>query len=701
MSQDESDLRLEIGHVLFIDIVGYSKLLIDEQRARLRELSDVVLAARQVRDAKNEQLVRLPTGDGMALVFRNSSEEPVQCALEVAQALILQPQIKVRMGVHSGPVSEVTDLNGHANLAGAGINIAQRVMDCGDAGHILLSQRVAGDLEQYRQWQSALHDLGECEVKHGIRLHLFNLYNGEVGNPAIPQKLQQGESVSRIPPNAADPKRWAIFAVAAVLVLALAAAALLFLRKKPLAALVTAPADKSVAVVPLVNTSGDPNNEYFSDGLSEELIAVLAKIPGLRVIGRGSSFLFKGKTSDSASIGQKLGVAQLIEGSVRKQEDRVRIVASLIKASDGEELWSETYDRNVKDVFAVQSEIAQAVAGQLKVKLFGEKPVAGSASSTQNPAAHDAALQSAFYFNQGNEAAAKQAIHYAEEATRLDPNYAAGWAALARAWRLWAATFETVDSIAAASKSRVAADKAIALDPTSPEGLVAQSAAALYPNFDYRGAENYARRALEVAPGDASAMRSLGSSLIAQGRLSDADSVLQKVYALDPLPFGTWYNPGLIAMSRGKYAEAKQKFQKVLESQPKAARIQAALTVIDILQNNPNGALEHAQLEQEGFWRDYAMALALQVGNDRAAAEGALRNMIQKYAKVGAFQIASVYGLRRQPDEVFAWLDTAYANRDGGLAQLMVSPFILNCRDDPRFAAFSAKLGIQNVSKDG
>ena len=695
----DSDLRLEIGHVLFIDIVGYSKLLIDEQRARLRELSDVVLATRQVRDADNEQLVRLPTGDGMALVFRNSSEEPVRCALEIAQALKSKFEVKVRMGVHSGPVSEVTDLNGHANLAGAGINIAQRVMDCGDAGHILLSQRVAGDLEQYRQWQPALHDLGECEVKHGLRLHLFNLYNDEVGNSALPQKLQPSEKVAPVAVAAARSKPWAMIGGVAVLMLALAAAAIFFLRK-PAVVMVAAPVDKSVAVVPLVNTSGDPNNEYFSDGLSEELIAALAKIPGLKVIGRGSSFLFKGKTSDSASIGQKLGVAQLIEGSVRKQEDRVRIVASLIKASDGAELWSETYDRNVKDVFAVQSEIAQAVAGQLKVKLFGGKSAATGTSSTQNPAAHEALLQSAFYFNQGNLEATKQAIHYAEEATRLDPNYASGWAALARAWRLWSATFETVDSIAAAMNSLNAADKAIALDPNSAEGLVALSAAALYPKLDYRASESYARRALETAPGDAAALRMLGSSLIAQGKLGEAESVFKIVYPLDPLSFSTWYNPGLILLTRGRYGEAKEMFGKVLENQPKAARIQSALTVIDILQNNPKGALEHAQLEQEGFWRDYAMALALQVGNDRPAADAALRNMTEKYPKVGAFQIAAIYGLRREPDKVFAWLDTAYTNRDGGLAQVMVTPFILYHRDDPRFAAFCAKLGIQYSPTD-
>src|SRR5215212_6862658 len=191
MSDSAENLRLEIGHVLFIVIVGYSKLLIEEQRERLNQLTQIVLATRPVREATDEQLVRLPTGDGMALVFHHSVEEPARCALEIAEALQKHPELPVRMGIHSGPVSEVTDVSGRKNVAGAGINMAQRVMDCGDAGHILMSQHVADDLIQYRQWAPRLHDLGDCEVKHGVRLHLVNLHAGPLGNSALPQKFQQ------------------------------------------------------------------------------------------------------------------------------------------------------------------------------------------------------------------------------------------------------------------------------------------------------------------------------------------------------------------------------------------------------------------------------------------------------------------------------------------------------------------------------
>src|SRR5689334_8024382 len=253
----QNNLRLEIGHVLFIDLVGYSKLLIEEQRARLSKLTDIVLATTQVAAVNNEKLVRLPTGDGMALVFRNSAEEPAQCALEITQALKTYPEIAVRMGIHSGPVSEVTDVSGRTNITGGGINIAQRVMDCGDADHILVSKHVANDLQEHRQWSSWLHDLGECEVKHGVRLGIVNLYRDGAGNPQLPKKV-------RVFRHRLTRKRWGAIAAAFTTLLVAGAAFLFFSRAK---SIIAAPM-RSVAVMPLVNTSGDANNEYFSDGLS-------------------------------------------------------------------------------------------------------------------------------------------------------------------------------------------------------------------------------------------------------------------------------------------------------------------------------------------------------------------------------------------------------------------------------------------------
>src|SRR2546428_7791208 len=210
-SEPLPDVKFEIGHVLFIDIVGYSKLLINEQSEQIQKLKQIVRATEQFRLAEAEgKLLRLPTGDGGALVFRNSPEAPVLCALEIAKALKNHPELHVRMGIHSGPVNEVVDLNEQSNIAGAGINIAQRVMNCGDAGHILVSKRVADDLEQYLQWRSLLHDLGECEVKHGLRISLLNLYDDAAGNAELPEKFRQAKAKGQIGPGAAPAKSVAV-----------------------------------------------------------------------------------------------------------------------------------------------------------------------------------------------------------------------------------------------------------------------------------------------------------------------------------------------------------------------------------------------------------------------------------------------------------------------------------------------------------
>src|SRR4051794_29658611 len=255
MSPDSSsEVKFEIGHVLFIDIVGYSKLLINEQSEQIQALTEIVRGTEQFRLAEAQgKLMRLPTGDGGALVFRNSPEAPVICAMEIAKALKNHPEVHVRMGIHSGPVNEVVDLNEQANIAGAGINIAQRVMDCGDAGHILVSKRVADDLEQYPQWRSHLHDLGECEMKHGLRVGIINLYDDEIGNSQIPKKLQNF--------NQHRARRWAAIAVVLLLFVGIGAA-LVVVSRKSAKSILAAP-EKSIAVLPFENRSEDKTNAYF------------------------------------------------------------------------------------------------------------------------------------------------------------------------------------------------------------------------------------------------------------------------------------------------------------------------------------------------------------------------------------------------------------------------------------------------------
>jgi TolB-like protein/Flp pilus assembly protein TadD len=464
---------------------------------------------------------------------------------------------------------------------------------------------------------------------------------------------------------------------------------------RPSVAATLSAAGRGIAVLPLVNTSGDPANEYFSDGLSEELIAVLTKIPDLKVIGRSSSFLFKNKSDDSKTIGEKLGVAHLIEGSVRKQGDRVRIVAELINAADGRSLWSETYDRELKDVFGVQNEIATAVADQMKVKLLGQPARPEAAASTQNTAAHNAVLQADFYFQQQTAESVRKAITFLQEAVRLDPTYALAYAKLGQAWRQYAVSFATDDNSQAYDEARRATDEAVRLAPDLVEVRMTVGLLALTPGLDFVAAEKEFRRVLQSSPNNAAAKDALSFSLLAQGRLTEAEEACREALSLDPLLTTLWWNLGRITVGTGRYKEAEEVFRKGLELQPSASRFHTYLATLDILQNRPVQAMANAQLESEGFWRDYAVAMVQQAQGDRSAADAALKDFIARYSVGGAFQVAVLYAIRKEPDQMFKWLDTAYATHDSGMVQLAVTPFFIPYRDDPLFTALCQKLNVQ------
>jgi adenylate cyclase len=371
------DPHLEIAHVLFIDVVGYSKLLVNEQREVVEQLNRTVRRTPQFRKSEGAgKLIRIPVGDGMALVFFQTPEEPVQCAMEIARALKNHPQIRLRMGVHSGPIDQVKDVNDRLNVAGAGVNTAERVMACGDAGHILLSKRVAEDLGQDKLWQPHLHELGEIEVKHGRKLGIVNLYSEEIGNPNVPAKLKgTSRQPAERPARVGSPRLIRIAAMLVVCLLAAIAVIIVFQHRRvqlPSAKTSPAPlgetpvAEKSIAVLPFENLSHDPENAFFTDGVQDEILADLAKVADLKVISRTSVMLYKsGNPRNLREIGQQLGVAHVLEGSVQRTANRVRVMAQLIDARTDAHLWAQTYDRDLADVFAIQSEIAKTIADQL------------------------------------------------------------------------------------------------------------------------------------------------------------------------------------------------------------------------------------------------------------------------------------------------------------------------------------------------
>ncbi len=425
------EIQLEIAHVLFIDIIGYSKLSINDQHAAVEELNQMVRASEQFQRAEGaNRLIRIPTGDGMVLVFYTSPEAPAQCAVEISRALKEHPRLQLRMGIHSGPVSGVVDVNERANLAGAGINLAKRVMDCGDAGHILVSKHVAEDLEEYEKWRPLLHDLGTCEVKHGMQIAIVNLCSDNVGNCQLPQKFRTlRKQRARV--------RWAEVA-AALLLLTGIAAAFVFVSRKSARSTSIAP-EKSIAVLPFENLSEEKANAFFADGVQDQILTDLARIADLKVISRISVMQYKsGIARNLREIGQQLGVAHVVEGSVQRSGNRVRVNAQLVDARTDRHLWAQTYDRDLADVFAIQSEVAEQIVSQLKTSLSPREKAAIEEKPTADLAAYDLYIRAKILIESATwstplEEGLREAVRLLDQAIERDPAFALAYYQLAYA----------------------------------------------------------------------------------------------------------------------------------------------------------------------------------------------------------------------------------------------------------------------------
>src|SRR5216110_2323754 len=466
----KKEIQLEIAHVLFIDIVGYSKLSVNEQHAAVEELNGIVRASKQFQEAEAAgRLIKIPTGDGMALVFYTSPEAPTQCAVEISRILKEHPRLQLRMGVHSGPVSGVFDVNERVNLAGAGLNMAQRVMSCGDARHILLSKHVAEDLEEYEQWRPLLHDLGTCEVKHGVRLSVVNLYDDRFGNATLPRKF---ETVQKRRTRL----RWAAMTAALLALAAIIAGIVMFSRNR-VRSVLTAP-EKSIAVLPFENRSEEKANAYFADGIQDEILTRLSKIAELKVISRTSTQHYKSAPENLADIARQLGVAHILEGSVQKSGDAVRVNVQLIRAATDSNLWADTFDRKLTDVFSVESEVAKAIADELRAHLTGREEQEIAAKPTDNVEAYDAYLRGLAYTLKTYPTSANVlgAQKYLREAVRLDPKFALGWALLSYVDARGYITQSIQPTVALREEARQAAETALTLQPNLGEAVVAKGA---------------------------------------------------------------------------------------------------------------------------------------------------------------------------------------------------------------------------------
>jgi TolB-like protein len=448
---------------------------------------------------------------------------------------------------------------------------------------------------------------------------------------------------------------------------------------------------KSIAVLPLLNESGDPKDEYFSDGLSEELIAALAQISGLKVIGRSSSFRFKDRKEEPKTIGERLGVSTLLDGTVRKQGDRVRIVAELVNAADGIQLWTRTFDRELKDIFAVQEEIARAVADSLKVTLLGtqENP---SQIATNNVEAHNAYLQGHFHLLRRNVEDFRKAIGYYDQAIELDPRYALAYAERAEAWAFMGDL--TGQRPTAYPKARSDAETAVAIAP----GLAEARAALGWVRClaEWRFAEGLAelKRAKELSPANPTANDLLARIIVYLGRFDEAERQAREAVELDPLSTITQANLARVLFYAGKLNEADAAARKSAELQPAGAGNHRFQVLIAVQRGDGDAALREARLEPDEGFRRFELALAHYARGDRRAADAALADLIAKAREGFAYQIAEVYAVRGEADKAFEWLQVSFDDRDAGMLGLLVDPLLRGLRNDPRYKNLLAKLGL-------
>ena len=625
----KKEIQLEIAHVLFIDTVGYSKLSINDQHAAVEELNRIVRASEQFQRAEAaNRLIRIPTGDGMVLVFYTNPEAPVQCAVEISRALREHPGLQLRMGIHSGPVSGVVDVNERANLTGAGINMAKRVMDCGDAGHILVSKHVAEDLEEYEQWRPLLHDLGSCEVKHGMQVAIVNLWSDDLGNPQLPQKFQAlRKQRARV--------RWAELA-AALLLLAGIAAAFVLVSKKSARSTTSIVPEKSIAVLPFENLSEEKANAFFTEGVQDEILTHLSRIADLKVISRTSVMQYKSDAPRNLrEIAQQLGVANVVEGSVQRSGNRVRVNAQLIDARNDAHLWALSYDRDLEDVFAIQSEIAKAIADQLQAKLSPNEKKAIEQSPTTDLAAFDLysrakSLLLTADFSVTQDQDRRKAIELLDEAVKRDPSFFDAYCQLAGAHEDLYAISGSDHTPTRLALAEAALQAAARLRPGAAETHLARAQYLYYGLRDYAGALAELEIARRALPNDPRLFELTGLILRRRGQQEEGLRNLQRAVELDPRNFNTLQQIALSYQYLRRYAEAIAALDRALAIVPdnvetRANRAEYELfwkadtrplyqTIDAILAQGP-GAIARAA----SSWFDCALA-----ERDAAAAERAL-----------------------------------------------------------------------------
>ncbi|HEX4666107.1 MAG TPA: tetratricopeptide repeat protein [Chthoniobacterales bacterium] len=598
MSPEEQNLEPEIAHILSIDVVGYSKLLVNEQIELLNELKRIVRETNCACAAEaSGRLIRLPTGDGMVLLFFRSPEEPVQCAVEIAEALQSRPHIRVRMGAHSGPVNKIVDVNDHLNVAGAGVNVAQRVLDSGDAGHILLSKRLADDLAEYSHWRPHLYDLGECVVKHGFRVHLVNFHRDSIGNPNRPRRIQDAEVSASARRKQVDRRKYLWLSAAAIFLLVAVVASYILLRAGSRKSRVFP--EKSLAVLPFENLSEESSNAYFADGVQGEILTLLSKVASLKVIGRVSVMRYRDIAHlDLKKIAEDLGVRYFLEGSVQRADKKVRVSAALIDARSEAQLWSESYDENLADVFKIQTEIAEKIVARLEANFTAEEKAAIEEAPTTDLAAYDLYLRGkaliariAFESSRTNDLL--KAAEFFQQATERDPSFYLAYCQLANAHdQIYFYSIDHTPNRLALAQAAV--DAAVRLRPDFGETHLALATHYYFGYRDYDRARQELGLAERKLPNDPFPIVLTGYIDRREGDWASSTERLQRALELDPRNLVFLKNLAHTLNAQRNYPEMRKTLDRALAILPGDPALQVQRAGIELDARADTGPMRRA-----------------------------------------------------------------------------------------------------------
>jgi TolB-like protein/Flp pilus assembly protein TadD len=692
-----------------MDLVGYSLLLITEQTRVMKELTDVVKNTAEFRRADAQgKLVRIPTGDGMSLVFFDNPQAPIECATKIASALQGRSDIKLRMGIHSGPVNEVIDVSGRLNVTGAGIDLAQRTMDCGDSGHILLSRHVAEDLAPFPRWHTHLHDLGEYEVKHGRRLGLVNFYMDKIGNADLPRKCHDQRPTSTLTntPSTSVASRFprskhALVGAAALLIIVVALGTLLLIRPN-LFELSTKPGathDRpSIAVLPFENANNDSNTEYLSEGISEALINSLTELQQLKVIARTTAFHYKSKDVDPRQVGRELHVATVLTGRVRQMQDALSVQVDLVDATTGAQLWGTAFDRPISDVVAVKQAIAREVTQKLKLRLSGAEERRLVKRDTTDAEAYQSYLRGRYFWNKRTPSAIRQAIAEFEHAIDRDPGFALGYAGLADSYILLQ-QYVGVPSSETIPKARAAAARALQIDDSLAESHTSAAAVHQFAR-EWNEAEQEFRRAIALNDNYATAHHWFCTYLLIRGRWDDALRQITRAEELDPLSPIISANFVIIFLAKNDIKAAFEQCENIIAldaNHPaghdwlgwvyfKQGRMQEAIKerekIVDLAQRAP------PQLGSLGY--------VYGVAGRRDDAVKIFHELEEQYSQgkaIGQYLAMVLDGLGER-DQAFAWLEKDFQQHSGELQFITWRVQFEQLRRDSRYADLMRRMGL-------